>query len=125
MYDLHCHLDGSMRMSTLTELLQEKNYEIPDQIKFYPGMGLDEALSRFKTTLSVLQHPDAIERVVREICEDGADIGVGFTEIRFAPQLHHGAPIDSKDERKSRWHRFGRRAFAFSQMVFARLLRAI
>ena len=28
MYDLHCHLDGSMRMSTLTELLQEKNYEI-------------------------------------------------------------------------------------------------
>ena len=94
MYDLHCHLDGSMRMSTLTELLQEKNYEIPDQIKFYPGMGLDEALSRFKTTLSVLQHPDAIERVTREICEDGADIGVGFTEIRFAPQLHHGAPID-------------------------------
>ncbi len=54
-------------------------------------MGLDYALARFKHTLAVLQTPIAVERVAREICEDAAADGVSSLEIRFAPQLHHGA----------------------------------
>jgi adenosine deaminase len=94
MVELHCHLDGCVRLSTLTELLIEKNLELPTNIKFYPGMGIDEALSRFKTTLSVLQEPDAVARVSEEICLDAMAFGHSFTEIRFAPQLHQGAPIE-------------------------------
>lgn len=94
MVELHCHLDGSMRLSTLTELLKEKNLELPNKIKFYPGMGIDEALSRFKTTLSVLQEPEAVERVTEEICLDAKAFGHSYTEIRFAPQLHQGAPME-------------------------------
>ncbi len=94
MVELHCHLDGSMRLSTLKDLLREKGYKIPKDIKFHPGMGLTEALSRFKTTLSVLQEPKSVERVVEEMCLDAKAFGHSFTEIRFAPQLHHGAPIE-------------------------------
>ena len=94
MVELHCHLDGSLRLSTLEELLRQKNYQIPENIQFYPGMGIQEALSRFQTTLSVLQEPDAVERVTREICEDAREFRHTHTEIRFAPQLHNGAPIE-------------------------------
>ena len=94
MVELHCHLDGSLRLSTLEELLRQKNYQIPEKIHFYPGMGIHEALSRFHTTLSVLQDPDAVERVTREICEDSRTYGVSYTEIRFAPQLHKGTSTE-------------------------------
>ena len=94
MVELHCHLDGSIRLSTLEELLRQKNYQIPKNIRFYPGMGIEEALSRFQTTLSVLQEPDAVERVTREICEDAREFRHSHTEIRFAPQLHNGAPVE-------------------------------
>ena len=94
MVELHCHLDGSLRLSTLEEFLRQKNYQIPENIRFYPGMGIHEALSRFQTTLSVLQEPDAVERVTREICEDAREFKHTHTEIRFAPQLHNGAPVE-------------------------------
>src|SRR5262245_63139129 len=58
-------------------------------------MTLEDALSRFAVTLSVLQTPDAVRRVASEICEDAAAEGVSTLEIRFAPQLHHGAPIEA------------------------------
>lgn len=94
MVELHCHLDGSLRLSTLEELLRQKNYPIPEDIRFHPGMGIQEALSKFQTTLSVLQEPNAVERVTRELCEDSRKYGVSHTEIRFAPQLHLGAPTE-------------------------------
>lgn len=54
-------------------------------------MGLDEALSRFAFTLSLLERPESVRRVAGEICEDAAREGVTTLEIRFAPQLHRGA----------------------------------
>jgi adenosine deaminase len=56
-------------------------------------MTLQEALGRFKITLSVLQTPQAITRVTREICADAELVGVRDLEIRFAPQLH-GDSVD-------------------------------
>ena len=94
MVEIHCHLDGSLRLSTLHDLLRQKNHPIPKDIRFYPGMGIQEALSRFQITLSVLQEPDAVERVTKEICEDANFHRVLHTEIRFAPQLHLGAPTE-------------------------------
>jgi adenosine deaminase len=55
-------------------------------------MGLSDALARFALTLSVLQEADAVARIAGEICEDAAREGVSVLEIRFAPQLHGGAP---------------------------------
>jgi adenosine deaminase len=89
--DLHRHLDGSIRPSTLSDLASERGFEVPSDLVFRPGMGLDEALSRFAFTLSLLERPEEVRRVASEICEDAAREGVSTLEIRFAPQLHRGA----------------------------------
>ncbi len=65
--------------------------EVPADLAFRPGMGLEQALERFALTLGVLQGPAAVRRVAAEICEDAAAEGVTTLEIRFAPQLHRGA----------------------------------
>ncbi len=89
--DLHRHLDGSLRLETLTELAEQHRQVLPRDLMFRRGMGLDEALARFSVILSVLQQPAAVRRVASEICEDAAEDGVTTLEIRFAPQLHRGA----------------------------------
>lgn len=88
--DLHVHLDGSLRASTLAELAREAGTPPPEDLLFSPGMSLEAALSRFAFTLSLLQEPEAVQRVAAEICEDFAARAVTTLEIRFAPQLHGG-----------------------------------
>ena len=95
--DLHRHLDGSLRWSTLEELAKEYGVRrLPPRrhLRFRRGMGLADALAMFRHTLSVLQHPAAVKRVASEICEDAAEDGVTTLEIRFAPQLHLGAEVE-------------------------------
>ena len=91
--ELHRHLDGSLRRSTLEDLARQQNREIPDSLGFWPGMGLDQALAQFEVTLSVLQGPAAVQRVAAEMCEDAEAEGISTLEIRFAPQLHRAASI--------------------------------
>ena len=86
--DLHRHLDGSLRAGTLREL---SGAEAP---RFRVGMGLQAALDCFAVTLAALRSPDAVKRVASEICIDAAAEGVTTLEIRFAPQLHKGAPME-------------------------------
>jgi len=93
--DLHRHLDGSLRATTLRALAREIGVDVPRGFGFHTGMGIQAALDCFRTTLSVLQRPDAVRRVAAEICADAAVEGVATLEIRFAPQLHAGAPIDA------------------------------
>ncbi len=90
--DLHRHLDGSLRLGTLTDLASQQGVTLPEDIEFTRGMGLDEALARFSVILSVLAEPAAVRRVAAEICEDAATDGVTTLEIRFGPQLHCGGP---------------------------------
>ena len=93
--DLHRHLDGSLRPSTVAELAARKGLTVPSNLPFSAGMGLEAALSRFAFTLSLLQEPEAVRRVAAEICEDAAAEGVSTLEIRYAPQLHKGAPVEA------------------------------
>ncbi|MCA9654774.1 MAG: hypothetical protein H6712_30560 [Myxococcales bacterium] len=86
--DLHRHLDGSLRRSTLAELAAAEGVTVPDDLGFHPGMGLAAALACFELTLRVLQRPAAVQRVAAEICEDARAHGVSTLEIRFAPHLH-------------------------------------
>lgn len=92
--DLHRHLDGSLRPATVAELARARGLSVPADLPFRPGMGLGEALARFGFTLSLLQDAAAVRRVASEICEDAAREGVTTLEIRFAPQLHRGAPLE-------------------------------
>ncbi len=90
--DLHRHLDGSLRPETLSEFALAEGLEVPPDLHFFPGMGLTGALAKFEFTLSLLKTPEAVRRVAGEMCEDAEAEGVGTLEIRFAPQLHVGAP---------------------------------
>lgn len=89
--DLHRHLDGSIRPTTLAEFADQQGRAVPPDLPFRPGMGLQAALDRFAFTVSLLQHPDAVRRVAAEVCDDAAAEGVTTLEVRFAPQLHRGA----------------------------------
>lgn len=92
--DLHRHLDGSLRRSTLDELAAERGIALPPEVGFREGMGLTAALAQFAVTLSVLQQAPAVRRVAAEMCEDAVREGVTTLEIRFAPQLHRDCAIE-------------------------------
>ncbi len=88
MYELHLHMDGSIRRSTFLELARENNVDVTKDFGFRNGMTLHEALNMFSKTVSVMKKMDVITRITSEICEDLREDGVVYSEIRFAPQLH-------------------------------------
>jgi adenosine deaminase len=95
--DLHVHLDGSLRISTLLELADQQGVELP--AKTPEGLrramhcgentgSLLEYLKAFDITLSVLQTEDALYRVAYELAQDAADENVRYMEVRYSPMLH-------------------------------------
>lgn len=94
--ELHVHLDGSVRPATLVELARDQKVKLPaadaDEIARYmhvtDAQNLLDYLARFKVTLSVMQRPDALERIAYEMVEDGVKDGVRYQEIRYSPILH-------------------------------------
>jgi len=95
--DLHVHLDGSMRLSTLLDLAQEQNVELPakDEAGLRAAMRLGENtgslveyLKAFDVTLRVLQTRDGIYRAMFELCADAAAENVRYMEVRYSPMLH-------------------------------------
>jgi adenosine deaminase len=94
--DLHVHLDGSLRLSTLIELARERKIPLPSETEeglkelvFRPRYrNLQEYLEGFRYTVAVLSDPEALERASFELCEDAWNEGVCYIEPRFAPQLH-------------------------------------
>ncbi len=102
--DLHVHLDGSIRLSTLIELAKGQGVQLPS----YSEEGLRETvfkdryenlveyLNGFQYTCAVLQTPEALERAAYELAHDNFAEGVRYFEVRFAPQLHVHANLDIK-----------------------------
>ena len=95
--DLHCHLDGSMRLSTILELAEQQKVKLPantvDGLAKAIHMGkvcesLEEYLVAFDVTLSVLQTADALERAAYELAVDAAAENVRWLEVRYSPALH-------------------------------------
>jgi len=94
--DLHCHLDGSLRASTLMELAAEQGMALPykteEELKGFmrvpDGVDLVEYLKRFELTLAVMQTEEALERIAFELAEDAAAESVWLLEVRFSPVLH-------------------------------------
>ncbi|MBP7460270.1 MAG: adenosine deaminase family protein [Candidatus Delongbacteria bacterium] len=94
--DLHVHLDGSLRISTLIELAREYKVELPSYTEAglrelvykdkYANLG--EYLHGFKYTCAVLRTQEALEQVSYDLAWDNIREGVCYIEIRFAPQLH-------------------------------------
>jgi adenosine deaminase len=103
--DLHLHLDGSLRLSTLIELAKENGIKLPAydekglrRLVFKRKYaGLPEYLKGFAYTTAVLQTKSALERVGYELAQDNQAEGVRYIEVRFAPQLHQNVRMTSLD----------------------------
>ena len=95
--DLHLHLDGSIRTSTVWDLAQKQNLQMPAETMegydkwmekcSYSG-SVNEFLKMFDVSTMVMQDHESIARITKELVEDIAKQGVVYAEIRFAPQLH-------------------------------------
>ncbi|PZD97657.1 adenosine deaminase [Paenibacillus sambharensis] len=95
--DLHLHLDGCVKPSTLLELAaaQHRILPAPDAPGLLPYMqveeecrSLTEYLQKFDFVLPYLQNGEALERVAYEVTEQAAADNVCYVECRFAPMLH-------------------------------------
>src|SRR3954464_266423 len=95
--DLHCHLDGSLRLKTMLELAEEQKVKLPadteDGLAKAMKIGqrhgsLEEYLKGFEITLSVLQTDAALYRTAYELALDAAAENVRVLEVRYSPVLH-------------------------------------
>ena len=105
--DLHCHLDGSLRVETVAELAsdpkirklaEDLGYSLPTDTDpeklrkiLRPGLGcssLEEYLLPFDVICGVLQTPETLERAAYELAMDCFAETVWYLEVRFAPQRH-------------------------------------
>ena len=95
--DLHCHLDGSLRLDTVIDLARKQGVKLPTFDRgelfkmLYAGdevASLDDYLRAFDITLSVMQTEDALERTAYELAEDAHKENVRYIEVRYSPLLH-------------------------------------
>ena len=95
--ELHCHLDGSLRVKTIIELAEIQRVELPskneDELLKILSIGpseksLEDYIKKFDITLSVLQTPKSLERAAFELAMDCHDDGVRYLEVRYSPILH-------------------------------------
>jgi adenosine deaminase len=105
--DLHCHLDGSMRISTVRELAktpenralaESLGYSLPEDCSeknlsklLFPGHdceSLEDYLLAFDITCGVLQNAENLERAAYELAIDCYAENIWYLEVRFAPQRH-------------------------------------
>ncbi|OMJ85567.1 hypothetical protein SteCoe_13113 [Stentor coeruleus] len=80
--ELHAHINGCLRRSTLHEFLQEDNkeYQIPAVI------GIKEAFEIFSWVHSVMTTKARLQRVVEEILEDFENQNCLYIELRTTPK---------------------------------------
>ncbi len=102
--DLHCHLDGSVRVSTILDIAKKRKVKLPAVDEKELGKvlatgakrnSLSDYLKSFDITLAVMQHEEDIARIATELCEDAWADGVWYLEVRFSPILHqkNGLPL--------------------------------
>ncbi|WP_404401305.1 adenosine deaminase family protein [Idiomarina seosinensis] len=93
--DLHLHLDGSLRVSSLIDMARRADIELPSYTEeglfekvfksHYNNLG--EYLNGFQYTCAVLRDLENLEQAAYELAIDNQQEGVNYIEVRFAPQL--------------------------------------
>ena len=88
--ELHAHLNGSIRIQTLNELIQKANYSDAEvqrvQILNDDDRSLDECFRIFDMIYKVVRTPETIRRIMRETLEDFEEDNVVYVEIRTTPR---------------------------------------
>lgn len=97
--ELHCHLDGSLRLSTMLDLAKKQgkmsilpadNEEGLEVIlrQIDDSETLVAYLNWFQYSIPLMQSEDSLRRVAYELAEDNARENVRYLEVRYGPILH-------------------------------------
>jgi adenosine deaminase len=94
--DLLCHLDGSLRPGTFRDLAAACGLDMPEDdeqalARYFPvdpESCQEHFAGFFEITTSVMQTPESLARVARELAEDEAAEGCWYLEVRFCPLRH-------------------------------------
>ncbi len=95
--ELHCHLDGSLRVDTILRLALEQGIKLPSNNKaklesilmVKDNIGsLGNYLKKFDIILSILQTPSALTVIAYELAMDCWKDGIRYLEVRYCPELH-------------------------------------
>ncbi|MCR5443251.1 MAG: adenosine deaminase [Sphaerochaetaceae bacterium] len=104
--ELHDHLDGGLRPSTVIDLARKYDISIPSQDPaeladwFEQGCKLKSLtlyLQTFAVTTAVMQTEEALRRVAYEAVLDWNEEHIVYGEVRFAPVLHTNRGLSMDD----------------------------
>ena len=91
--DLHRHLEGSVRVATMGDVIREHELTLPMtrdlstlvQMQANDPPNFETFLSKFQTLRLLYRSPEIIRRVTREAIVDAAADNVRYLELRFTP----------------------------------------
>jgi adenosine deaminase len=91
--ELHRHLEGSLRLSTLLEVGREYDLDLPGIDLLRPMVQVVQAdprtsqnfLSKFEILRKFYRSPEIIQRITEEAIADAAADNVRYLELRFTP----------------------------------------
>lgn len=92
--DLHRHLDGNVRLSTILDLAEQHGIPLPasdeEGLRPYvqvtePQPGVMAFLEKFRYMVGVLADTDACRRIAYENVLDAHQEGLDYVELRFSP----------------------------------------
>lgn len=92
--DLHRHLEGSLRLQSMLEIISAHNLDLPvseselePRVQMVAGdaRSVEVFLAKFKIIRQFFRSLEIIQRIVEEIIEDAVSDGVKLLELRFTP----------------------------------------
>ncbi|MFU0790432.1 adenosine deaminase [Virgibacillus proomii] len=104
--ELHCHLDGSVRIQTIIDIAQKEGIQLPsfekeelqkELIAPLECDSLEEYLKKFSLPNLVMQTKESLKRITFELFEDATRENVKYLEVRFGPLLHTLKGLDVEE----------------------------
>jgi adenosine deaminase len=127
--DLHVHLEGSMRPTTVVELARRSGVELPDGLREgrYEFRDFRHFIDEWLAGLACLREDEDFHRIALELCEDQTAQGVRYQEVSVSLPDHR--------ERFEDWHvplaaaleglEEGERRFGIVSRVYVDVVRGI